>query len=75
MQNLTAANLAGVAWIENGQRAEYANASRMFGITDGAGRWLSFDGVQPYNPRGGRRAAAEVAATLDDANASWVHAI
>lgn len=75
MQNLTAATLAGTAWIENGQRAEYTNARNLFGITNGAGLWLSFDGVQPYTPRGGRRAAAEVAATIGTAAVSWVRAI
>ncbi|ASR78008.1 hypothetical protein I5G95_gp25 [Mycobacterium phage Bella96] len=76
MQNLTAQTLAGVAWIEGGRRAEFENASRMWGVTDGAGLWLSFDGVAPYTPRGGRRAAAEVASTIVvDGTVSWVRAL
>ncbi|ASR85582.1 hypothetical protein I5G80_gp062 [Mycobacterium phage Krueger] len=79
MQNLTARNLAGVAWVENGRRAEFANASRMWGVTDGAGRWLSFDGVAPYSPRGGRSTAIEVADTIvlgdDDDMVHWIEAL
>ncbi|QFG09269.1 hypothetical protein SEA_EFRA2_84 [Mycobacterium phage Efra2] len=76
MQNLTAQTLAGVGWNEGGRRAEFANASRVYGVTDGAGRWLSFDGVRPYTPCGGRRAAVEVAATIVvDDTVQWVRAI
>ncbi|QJD50380.1 hypothetical protein I5H01_gp027 [Mycobacterium phage MarkPhew] len=76
MQNLTARNLAGVAWVEDGRRAEFANASRKFGVTDGAGRWLSFDGVSPYLPRGGRKTAVEVAATIVvDDSLHWIVAL
>jgi hypothetical protein len=56
---------AGVAWIENGKRAELANAARKFGVRRTDGAWLSFDGVRPYAPAGGRRTAIEVAATIE----------
>ena len=74
MSKLAAAKLSGIAWIENGQRATYFNARNMYGITDGT-MWLSLDGVQPYAPSGGRRAAVEVAATIDRAAVKWVRAI
>ncbi|ASR85090.1 hypothetical protein SEA_TIERRA_82 [Mycobacterium phage Tierra] len=76
MQNLTAQNLAGVAWVEDGRRAEFANARREFGVQRADGAWLSFDGVRPYCPRGGRRAAVEVAATIVvDDTVRWVRSI
>lgn len=70
---LTAHNLAGGAWIEDGKRAEFTNAARKFGVQRSDGAWLSFDGVAPYAPSGGRRAAVEVAATIEiDGSVQWV---
>ncbi|QAX95618.1 hypothetical protein I5H03_gp028 [Mycobacterium phage Nibb] len=76
MQNLIARSLAGVSWAEGGRAARFASASRMYGVTDGAGRWLSFDGVHPYSPRGGRKTAVEVAATIVvDDSLHWIVAL
>lgn len=77
MQNLTARNLAGVAWVEDGRRAEFVNAARKFGVQRADGAWLSFDGVAPYCPRGGRAAAVEVAATINAGHASlhWLRSL
>ena len=61
---LTARDLAGVAWIEDGKRVEFTNAARRFGVLRADGAWLSFDGVAPYAPSGGRKAAVEVASTI-----------
>lgn len=77
MTTLTARNLAGVAWVEDGKRAEYQNARRTFGVQREDGAWLSFNGIRPYAPSGGRKAAVEVAATviIDDPRTQWVHAV
>jgi hypothetical protein len=73
---LTARNLVGVAWIEDGKRVEFANAARRFGVLRADGAWLSFDGVAPYAPSGGRRAAVEVAETIVvDDTISWVRSL
>lgn len=73
---LTARNLTGVAWIEDGKRVEFANAARRFGVQRADGAWLSFDGVAPYAPAGGRRTAVEVAATIVvDGRVKWVRPI
>lgn len=70
---LAAHNLTGVAWIEDGKRTEVANASRKFGVQRADGAWLSFDGVRPYVPSGGRRTAIEVATTIVvDETVKWV---
>jgi hypothetical protein len=71
---LTAHNLTGVAWIEEGKRTEFTNAARRFGVLRSDGAWLSFDGVRPYAPSGGRRTAVEVAETIVvDDTISWVY--
>lgn len=77
MLNLTARNLAGVSWITpEGDRAEYLNGRHLFGVVDVEGRWLSFDGVQPYTPQGGRKTAVEVAATIVvDDSLHWIKAL
>ncbi|QFG09476.1 hypothetical protein I5H08_gp011 [Mycobacterium phage Yuna] len=76
MLNLTAHNLQGVAWVEDGRRAEFANGRRSFGVQRADGAWLSFDGVRPYCPRGGRAAAVEVAATIVvDDSLHWLRSL
>ncbi|QJD50480.1 hypothetical protein SEA_CHRIS_78 [Mycobacterium phage Chris] len=77
MNNLTARNLDGVSWINaDGDRAEYMNGRYLFGVVDTEGRWLSFDGVQPYVPQGGRKTAIEVAATIVvDDSLHWIAAL
>ncbi|QFG14125.1 hypothetical protein I5G97_gp028 [Mycobacterium phage Curiosium] len=77
MQNLTAQTLAGVAWIEGGAVHQIpASRTGEFGVRRADGAWLSFDGVSPYCPLGGRRAAVEVASTIVvDDTVQWVRAI
>ena len=72
---LTAHNLVGVAWVENGNRAEFKAAQRSFGVRNAAGEWLSFDGVRPYCVSR-KSAAVEVALTvIIDGSTRWVRAL
>lgn len=69
---LTARSLDGVRFPLNGRTARYVGGSNLWGVTDGQGRWLTFDGIAPYTPRGGRSAAEEVAATIVADDAQWI---
>ncbi len=66
-----AQSLKNVQWIENGLVAALEN-SRLFGVTDGAGNWASWDGVRPmaYNRKS---TAVEIATTATEL--TWVAAL
>lgn len=73
---LAARTLAGVRFAIDGRSVEYENAHNLWGVTDGAGRWLSFDGDEPYTPRGGRTTAEEVAATVTISDSTqWIEEV
>ena len=48
-QNLIAKSLTGVRWLDNQGRACGFESSRLWGVTDGQGHWLTFKGAQPYS--------------------------
>ena len=66
----TAQNIKGVQWVYDGQRF-IVRTNRLYGITDGSGNWLSFDGINPY-ALDRKRTAAEVAATVDLSGVHWI---
>ncbi|ERG69290.1 hypothetical protein [Segniliparus rugosus] len=72
-RKLEAHNLVGVSWMENGMRFEYPSPKSTYGVRRSDGMWLSFDGVKPYAPSGGRKTAIEVAETIIvDDSIFWV---
>lgn len=65
MMKLTATKFHGLTVAFRNERGTYRFPELGgWGVTNEAGQWLTFDGVTPYVPCGGRRAAAEVADTI-----------
>lgn len=70
---LAAQSLNGVQWTEDGKVASFQSA-RLFGVTDGAGRWATFGGTRPGSWN--RKATAEeIAATVDPGALVWIEAL
>lgn len=73
MTTTTAAaqSLSSVRWMEAGKVATFQN-SRLFGVTDGAGRWATWNGVTPMS-YSRKSVAAEIAATATELQ--WIEAL
>lgn len=65
-----AKNVRTLTWFADGRPVQHSNL-RHFGITDGEGHWLTFNGVDPYIVIG-KATATEVAETMDPADMQWV---
>lgn len=65
-----AKNVKNLQWRDGATVYRHSNL-RHFGVTDGAGRWLTFDGVNPYIVAS-KGAAVEVATTMPVEKMSWI---
>jgi hypothetical protein len=66
-----AQSLTDVRWNEAGKVSSFQN-SRLFGVTDGAGRWATWNGVSPmaYDRKA---TAVEIATTATEL--TWIEAL
>lgn len=73
MNTATAAakSLTDVRWMQDGNVAQFQNV-RLFGVTDGAGRWASWDGVRPMS-YDRKSTAVEIATTATEL--AWIEAL
>ena len=66
-----ATSLRGIRWAVDGQLYNFRDQGHAFGVTDAEGRWLTFNGEDPYCvPL--KRIAHEVATTITPADCQWM---